>query len=130
MFVGPVVDHAAGGGVVSSEDFQHSLAVVEVVVEFSFDRYSTGDGAVGATDETAKWAILRLEWKLVRMTLEIRNLFLKDHAVNLQFCIAGGGEVRCFLTQPFHFKLEHFSEVIGGIGGIEALHPSFFVLLE
>ena len=75
-------------------------------------------------------SVLRLVWQKLSLALEIGDLLLEDHAVDLEFLLAGGGEVGGLLAESLHFELEHFPQVVGGVGGVEALHPDLLVLLE
>ena len=104
--------------------------VAQFLVEFPFDGYRIGEGAVIGIPEALERAVLRLVRQMMRLALEVGDLLLENHAVNLEFLVAGGGEVGGFLAEPFHFELEHFPQVVGGIGGVQALHPDFLVLLE
>lgn len=130
MLFDPFVDHPAGVGVVSIEDFQHVAVVAQVVLNLALDRFWVGDVAEERIHETAKWRVLWLVWESVGLALDVGNLLFEDHAVNLELLVSSGGEIGGFLAEPFHFELEHFSQVALGVCGVKALHPDLPLLLE
>jgi len=77
VFVGPVVDHAAGVGVVSREGFQHFAVAFQLLAEFAFDRNRAGECAEKWIDETLERTVLRLVFQVVDFRLEIGDLLLE-----------------------------------------------------